>query len=626
MVRRSGLLGAASTDAVLLALVLGWVLVSAWLIVVDAAEPGRTTVFWAVQFPGDAVFFLSASRLTRHFRDDPRAHRFWRLVSLAALAFMVADLLRAIEGVAGLETTGPGPVQLTFFTVGQTAFVVALVGYPMLVGSGAGRQRFLLDAAIVFFGVGAIVWFLLTDPRARAANSVDVFSALLVGAEVTLVGFLAVKLVLSGHGPVSLPPAVLMISSAVVQMLQTAVLPIYAAPLSDGASLAIQLLPTVLIAAGTRLEVLRVGIEPNPRPPERGRPYSLLPYAVVAIVQLLLLVTLLVDPVVNLRLWGMVGATALVGTLTVARQLLSMRDNLRLIGQLGRQKEWFGSLVAHSSDMTLVVDERDVVTYVSPAAERVLGIRPEQLVGVKLSQALHVEDFDRLRVGWAALRAAPGAAWTVQVRLRTGGRGWRWLETVNTNLLEVPAIRGIVCNCRDVTDARELQEQLRFQAEHDVLTQLANRRLFTDRLAASGREYSSVALLAIDLDGFKPINDNHGHHVGDAVLVAVGERIRRCVRPTDTPARLGGDEFAVLMPGASLENAKRVAARVRSVLAEPIAIGSLRLEVGASIGVTVGAGDDPDSLMRQADAAMYRMKRQARADATWSAEPATDGV
>ncbi|WP_142703778.1 sensor domain-containing diguanylate cyclase [Cryptosporangium phraense] len=619
--RRSGLLGAASTDVVLLALVLGWVLVSAWLIFAGADEPGRTTVFWAVQFPGDSVFFLSARRLTRHYRGDRKAHRFWRLMAVAAAAFMVADLLRAIEGVVGLESTAPGPVQLTCFSVGQAVFVAALIAYPMVNGD---RRRFLLDAVIVFFGVGAIIWFLLTDPRAASANSLDVFSALLIGAEVTLVGFLAVKLVLSGHSPVSLPAATLMISSAIVQMLQTSVLPIYAAPLSDGASLAIQLLPTVLIAAGPRLEVLRVGIEPAPRPPEPGRPYSLLPYAVVAVVQLLLIGTLLVDPVVNLRLWGMVVATALVSTLVVVRQLLSMSDNERLIGQLGRQKEWFGSLVAHSSDMTLVVDDRDVVTYVSPAAERVLGIRPERLVGVKLSQSLHVEDFDRLQVGWAALRAAPGAAWTVQVRLRTAGRGWRWLETINTNLLEVPAIRGIVCNCRDVTDARELQEQLRFQAEHDVLTQLANRRLFTERLAGAG---SPVGLLAIDLDGFKPINDTHGHHVGDAVLVAVAERIRRCVRPTDTPARLGGDEFAVLMPGAAAANAERIATRVRAVLAEPIVIGALRLSVGASIGVAVGTGDDPDSLMRQADAAMYRMKRRARfSDATWPAEPATDGV
>jgi len=502
--RRSALLRAACADVRLVALAGGYVLAAALLIVGGLPEPHRTTLFWAVQFPGDLLFFVSALTLYRRRHDDRRVQRFWRLLTLSGAAFITADLLRTAQGLAGLETTEPGAVQLTCFAVGQAAIVVALAGYPMVIGAGPARQRFLLDTAIVLAGAGAAIWFLLTDPRATSATSSGVISGLVIGAGVLLVGFTAVKLVLSGHSPVSRPAAAVMIAAAVVQVVQTAVLPIYAPPLSRGLSLAVLLLPTALLAAGPRLEVLRLRVDPQAREETRRRPYSLLPYAVVAAAQVLLLAALALDGELTLRSWGMLVAMGLVTGLVVVRQLLSVSENARLIGQL--------------------------------------------------DQAL--------------------------------------------------------------LEARELQEQLRHQAEHDVLTQLANRRLFTERLTAAaerpGPDAGRVALLAIDLDGFKPINDTHGHHVGDAVLVAVGERIRRSVRASDTAARLGGDEFAVLMPGATRRAAERLAARIEAVLAEPIAIGPLLLNIGASVGVAVGSADDPEALMRGADAAMYAVKHGRR--------------
>lgn len=609
--RRSALLRAACTDGRLLALVGGYLLVASWLTFGDTPEPHRTTLFWAVQFPGDLLLFLSALTLVRLSRSDRLAHRFWRLFTVASVAFMSADLLRTIEGLVGTETTEPGSVQLTLFAIGQTAVVLALAGFPMLLGSGAARQRFLLDAAIVLAGAAAAIWFLLTDPRAVAAANSDVVGGLVIGAVVLLGGFVAVKLLLSGHSPVAPPAAAAMIAAALVQVLPIAVLPAYATSLDTGASLSVQLLSTVLIAAGPRLEVLRLRMDPEARHETRRRPYSLLPYLVVGAVQVLLFVALWLDGDLTLRTWGMIVATCLVTGLVVIRQLLSVHENTRLIGQLDREKAWFGSLVAHSSDVTIVLDQENVIRYASPAVERVLGLRPDQLVGTRLRDLMHPEDLDRLGRDWTALGDEPGRVLTVQVRLRTAERGWRWLEAVNTNLLHVPAIQGIVANCRDVTEARELQDQLRHQADHDVLTKLANRRLFTERLTMVTRHGTdTVALLAIDLDGFKPINDRHGHHVGDAVLVAVAERIRRCVRPTDTAARLGGDEFAVLMPGATHEAAGHLVARIEGVLSEPIGIGDLRLTIGASIGVTVGSPDDPDGLLRAADAAMYAVKHR----------------
>jgi diguanylate cyclase (GGDEF)-like protein len=162
-----------------------------------------------------------------------------------------------------------------------------------------------------------------------------------------------------------------------------------------------------------------------------------------------------------------------------------------------------------------------------------------------------------------------------------------------------------------------LAEELRRLAFYDHLTGLANRALFTDRLdlalAASRRHGGPIAVMLIDLDDFKPVNDELGHEAGDAVLRAVSTRLRDCVRETDTVARLGGDEFVVLLDRASAEGANLVAERVVAAVAEPIAVGGRRVTVGASVGVAVHhEGQDRPDLLRAADAAMYTAKRAGK--------------
>jgi diguanylate cyclase (GGDEF)-like protein len=167
---------------------------------------------------------------------------------------------------------------------------------------------------------------------------------------------------------------------------------------------------------------------------------------------------------------------------------------------------------------------------------------------------------------------------------------------------------------RQVTD---LKEQLRHQALHDALTGLPNRTLFLDRarqaVDMAGRSQVWPAVLYIDLDGFKPVNDTYGHESGDQLLRTVANRIRGCLRPADTAARLGGDEFAVLLNGPiDQQGVARVMARIRSQLDVPVDLGDGRIAtVGMSVGVALGEGgvDDAEALIRQADIAMYAAKR-----------------
>ncbi len=167
---------------------------------------------------------------------------------------------------------------------------------------------------------------------------------------------------------------------------------------------------------------------------------------------------------------------------------------------------------------------------------------------------------------------------------------------------------------RDVTDQRRLQAELQHQAFHDPLTGLANKALFRDRVAHAGlrlaRSRGRLAVLFIDLDDFKTVNDSLGHSSGDSLLVSVSERISHCLRPGDTAARLGGDEFAVLVEEVTEErDAIGVAERILEVLHSPIDIASAKVAAGASIGIAYGAAGTPlDEILRNADLAMYTAK------------------
>jgi diguanylate cyclase (GGDEF)-like protein len=172
---------------------------------------------------------------------------------------------------------------------------------------------------------------------------------------------------------------------------------------------------------------------------------------------------------------------------------------------------------------------------------------------------------------------------------------------------------------RDLRQVTELKEELRHQAMHDALTGLPNRTLFLDRtqhaVHLAGRNGLWPAVLYIDLDGFKPVNDAHGHAAGDLLLQVFASRLQDCVRAADTAARLGGDEFAVLLHGpADRAGVQQVLARIRAQLDRPIDLGAGRAaRIGASIGIAVaGAGIDVDALVRRADSAMYAAKRGGR--------------
>jgi len=303
----------------------------------------------------------------------------------------------------------------------------------------------------------------------------------------------------------------------------------------------------------------------------------------------------------------------------VVRQVLTLSENRWLtrhlearLTDLRASEQRFESLVQHSSDVVTVIDESCLVLYQSESVERVFGYAVDDLLGKDIVSLLDAESATALGEGLAEVAARPYEIRVLEVQIRHAEGRMCLAEVTMTNLLENPNVRGIVLNTRDVTDRKMLEDQLVYSAFHDSLTTLANRALFRDRveetLKSSGRD--GVAVLFLDLDSFKQVNDLLGHASGDLLLVQVAERLRESVRPTDTVARLGGDEFAVLLENADDATAVDVARRVTANLRAPFIVDGHEILVRGSLGLAVASSDvrHADRLLRNADLAMYRAK------------------
>ncbi len=319
-------------------------------------------------------------------------------------------------------------------------------------------------------------------------------------------------------------------------------------------------------------------------------------------------------------------ADAVTGVLGLVRDVTEERAVAEAIAA---SEARFRALVQHSSDVITIVGSDQRYLYVSPSVRAQFGYDPADVIGRRMQGFVHPDDLPALL---DALATARGGPVTLRYRVRHADGSWREVESIGRNLRDEPAVRGFVFNTRDVTERAELEAALVRQAYHDALTGLANRAYFGDRLReALARAHAAgnpgrVAVLVLDLDGFKAVNDSFGHAAGDALLVEVAERLLQATRGGDVVARLGGDEFAVLLERVQEDaDAAAVAVRVLTALEPSFTVGGRRTVVGVSVGIARGAvasDDVPDdvptdapALLRNADVAMYEAK--ARGKGRW---------
>ncbi|MBZ0249463.1 MAG: PAS domain S-box protein [Burkholderiales bacterium] len=275
----------------------------------------------------------------------------------------------------------------------------------------------------------------------------------------------------------------------------------------------------------------------------------------------------------------------------------------------------FRVLTESGLDLISVLSEDGAILYQSPALRNLLGYEPAETVGRNVFDLVHREDADQARQAFRRILETRHFREPLEFRIRNREGAWRTFESLGTNCVDNPHIRGVVFNSRDVTDRKAIQQRIQHLAYHDNLTGLPNRGLLQDRLAHSiaraDRTGRKVAVLFIDLDNFKNINDTLGHDVGDELLRQVARRLGECVRAGDTIARQGGDEFIVLLD--NLEDgrgASVVAQKILNSLRAAFPLGGTEQHVSGSVGIAVYPedGKDAQTLMKNADTAMFHGK------------------
>lgn len=310
------------------------------------------------------------------------------------------------------------------------------------------------------------------------------------------------------------------------------------------------------------------------------------------------------------------------GDIIVDGVALDISDRKEAESALRQSEQRFRSLIENATDITIIIDGEGIFRYISPSVKRILGYAPHQAIGRSALEIVHPDDCATIAETLKKAIENPKRSQSpVEYRVRHRNGCWCYVEAVATNLLYDPAVKGIVINCHDITQRKLAEEKLLHDAFHDALTGLPNRSLFTDRLShalrlASRRKDYLFAVLFLDLDRFKVVNDSLGHAIGDQLLVAIARRLEAGLRAGDTVARIGGDEFVVLLEDIeSINEATSIVNRLQKKITSPILLDGHEVFITASIGIALSSGEylEPTNLLRDADTAMYRAKELGRA-------------
>ncbi len=320
-----------------------------------------------------------------------------------------------------------------------------------------------------------------------------------------------------------------------------------------------------------------------------------------------------------------VSVLVMVGLLdAVAAHILAQRER-QLVDERRRtqeQERLYRLLADNSADIIALHELDGRVRYISPAFQAQLGYVPADALGTHLTHLAHPDDVEDAQLAFAVAQTGREARVPCRLRRREDGL-YVWFEIQTRPIVDEAGQPSQVLSAwRDISERKAVEEELEHQAFHDVLTGLPNRVLFHERvhqaLAAAPRQGGDVgtpppcvAVLFIDLDNFKRVNDSLGHNVGDQLLAAVGLRILGLAAPGETVARLGGDEFAVLLEHSPGESAAvALAEQLAAALGQPFSVGGRHLHVTASIGIATGTpgGNTAEDMLRDADTAMYQAK------------------
>ncbi len=547
------------------------------------------------------------------------ARRYWNQLALASATVFVGCGLRSYHSI-----TDPDPHVVTFHTLDMAILLFsvcveawAMIRLPFGLRSRTQRWAFGLDICTILVAAVLFWWQVVFRSLAIKGDDQGLIVALVAEGAGQVVLFALIKVAMTGSRTLDRGALRLMGVALVFATIFSVPDSFLAAHTGLTATQLVLPIASLFAVLAARRQWRAVAAPPTQERLRPHRAFSVIPYVAVAAIDALLLLStgyqhryerLLVAFVV-------VGITMLV----VARQFMTFRENRQLVARLDAglaelrdHERRFRSLVQNSSDIISITAVGGDFSYVSPGIEAALGLRAEDVLHRPAASIVHPDDMDVVHRQFVGIVDKPGATATYQARLRHADGTWRWMEITMANQVNDPSVRGVVGNARDITQARELQHRLTYQASHDALTKLANRALFAHRVEevlAVPATAATTAVVLVDLNEFKAVNDSLGHAVGDALLIATADRLVRLGPPGSTIARLGGDEFAVLLIGTTPEQVEELAEQITRAFDPPVPLGDRDIAMAASIGYAYGwAEASPDELLRRADVAMYAAK------------------
>ncbi len=570
--------------------------------------------------------------------NSPKRRLPWNLLAIGQVLFVTADVL-----AANYESLFGGP--LPFPSVADSFH---LAFYPFLVGGmllliherEESRDRSaLIDSLIVTLALATLLWVYLISPYANDA-SMSLFTRMVsIGYPAMDILVLGVVARMAAGSHRREPSFIFLFAGTAILLVADT---IFGARLLEGsfepglATSAGWAVFYVMLGASALHPSMRLLSEPGPESDSgltRAR-LALLACASLSVPLLLILRRALDE---HIDLYVLVGASAVMFSLVLMRMAGIMRRHELLTGREAalrvelteravteRSEARMAALIRNSSDVVCVLGADTLVHYVSPSLAQMFDHDPAELTDRELTDIIHPDDGPRVRALIAAIAAGPAAQrTTAEFRVSHGhGEDWRDVEALGSNLLGDESIEGIVLNVRDVSERKAFADELEHQAFHDTLTGLPNRALFRNRvehsLASRRRDHLPVAVLFLDIDDFKFVNDSLGHAAGDQLLQEVSRRLEDCMRPVDTAARLGGDEFAILIRDSESElHSVEIAQRVMGAVAAPVALEGREVAVAISVGIAFSDQNmvstrDAEELLRNADAAMYMAKESGK--------------
>ncbi len=570
--------------------------------------------------------------------NSPKRRLPWQLLAIGQLMFLTADVLASNYGPL-FGGSLPFPSVADSF---HLAFYPFLVGGMLLLIHERDESRdrsALIDALIVTLALATLLWVYLISPYANDTSMTLLERMASIGYPAMDILVLGVVARMAAGSHRREPSFIFLLTGAAVLLVADT---IFGARLLDGsfepgsATSAGWAIFYVMLGASALHPSMRLLSEPGPeaQPGLTRARLALLACASLTVPLVIVLRRALGE---HIDLYVLIGSSAVMFSLVLMRMAGIMRRHEEVTGREAalrvelteravteRSEARMGALIQNSSDVLCILAPDTSLHYVSPSLAQMFAHDPTELTGQELTEIIHPDDRDRVRALIAAIAAGPAAQRSVaEFRIsHAEGEDWRDVEALGSNLLSDESIEGIVLNIRDVSERKAFADELEHQAFHDTLTGLPNRALFRNRvehsLASRRRDHLPVAVLFLDIDDFKFVNDSLGHAAGDELLQELGRRLEDCMRPVDTAARLGGDEFAILIRDSESElHSVEIAQRVMSAVEAPVSLEGRAVSVRASVGIAFSDQNmvstrDAEELLRNADAAMYMAKESGK--------------